>query len=608
MTHNGNRKFLKVILAVVLIICAGAAGVAVWISQHYKAVIKDKLPGWVSKSTNGLYYISFEDVGINILTRRITVNNIKIWHDTARMRELSVQGKAPQYYFDMNLPKVQVSGIVWEELIGDKELGCAKIYFSRPKVIVTQVTGLQDSLKDTTKKEPKIQRVFADELEVKNGIFVYRKEDSGSQALLYLNGSNIMLKDCEYIPGEPQDTTKFLFAKSATLSFRQLVHKKTGWLYALRTKRIYFESLKDSAALSGVSINAIVNKREFYRRTGKQIDKFDVKLPEVKLSRLNWRKLLYGGELNAEEITIKNAVFSDYFSRLAPPNMESKYGKYPSQLLQKIKFPINIRHITLTNATGSYTEVSNVTKKPGTLLFTHTNGDITNITNMEDAIKVDKNCVVKLRGKFMHRSDIAATFNFLLTSKNGAFSVSSYLKDVNAEQINKTAQALALAEIKSLHISRMDVSITGNERYAKAHLKLLYEDMKIKLQKMNKDSTESKRMGFLSFLANNILLYPANPMPGNDVRIANTYIARDKYKSFFNLIWKNIFEGTIKTAARNDDIIELLQKKDTAKQEAADSEDDDPQGLFESIFNKKDDKEKLDKKERRQERRKKRQL
>ncbi len=585
--NGNNRKFLKIILIVVGIIIVGAFGVTIWVSQHYKTVIRERLPGWVSKSTDSLYYISFEDISINILTRRIAIDNIKIWHDTAQARRLHERGMAPHYFYAMNIPKATAKSIAWEELIGDKNLGCGELSFYKPKIIVTYRPELADSLKDTVKKEPQVDKVFFDEIRLTDGTLIYRTEKQKGSSLVYANGVNISFTDWVYEPGKPQDSSRFLFAERGLIEIKDLIHKKDKFLYSIRTKGVYFDSQSDTLALLGFRLAASVSKQEYYRQAGMQKDMFDLDFPLVTFSRFDWNALMKKGHLKCGEITLKNPVVKDYFSRLAPPNTQSKYGKYPHQILQKLDLPLNIPKITLQNANGSYTEVSDATKQAGTLLFTGVNGSITNVTNIPEAIEKDKNCIVDLRGKFMRRSDISATFNFLLGSKNGAFSVNAALKNLDAVQLNSVAKALALAEIKSVHISRMDVSIQGNERYARSKFSMKYSDLKLSLHKLNDDSSATKRRGLLSFLANNILLYPENPMPGQDLRTANTYIHRDQYKSFFNLIWKNIFEGVISTVSRNEDLINAFRKKEPA----ATPKKDSSRGLFDRIFDSKNKKE-----------------
>lgn len=52
-----------------------------------------------------------------------------------------------------------------------------------------------------------------------------------------------------------------------------------------------------------------------------------------------------------------------------------------------------------------------------------------------------------------------------------------------------------------------------------------------------------KKKGFLSFLANKLLIEDANPTKGEAARSANITFQRTPAASFFNLMWKSIFIG-----------------------------------------------------------------
>ncbi|MNY54423.1 hypothetical protein D3C86_1902980 [compost metagenome] len=53
----------------------------------------------------------------------------------------------------------------------------------------------------------------------------------------------------------------------------------------------------------------------------------------------------------------------------------------------------------------------------------------------------------------------------------------------------------------------------------------------------------AKKKGFLSFLANNLLIKDANPVKGEPARTADITFQRTPAASFFNLLWKSFFIG-----------------------------------------------------------------
>jgi hypothetical protein len=70
----------------------------------------------------------------------------------------------------------------------------------------------------------------------------------------------------------------------------------------------------------------------------------------------------------------------------------------------------------------------------------------------------------------------------------------------------------------------------------------MYSDLKVNLLEENAEGKKEKK-GFLSFLANTILIKNDNPSKGDPVRVANITFERVPQASFFNLMWKSVFLG-----------------------------------------------------------------
>ena len=89
-------------------------------------------------------------------------------------------------------------------------------------------------------------------------------------------------------------------------------------------------------------------------------------------------------------------------------------------------------------------------------------------------------------------------------------------------------------EVKSLSFD-----MTGDDYKAGGQTTLVYDDLKMELLK--KDSGELVKKGFMSFIANALM---KNSNAGKEkVKPVTMTFTRDTTKSFFNLVWKTIFEG-----------------------------------------------------------------
>jgi hypothetical protein len=71
---------------------------------------------------------------------------------------------------------------------------------------------------------------------------------------------------------------------------------------------------------------------------------------------------------------------------------------------------------------------------------------------------------------------------------------------------------------------------------------LKYQDLKISLMKKD-DGEKVKKLGLISFFANALLVNNGNPNGKEPLIVAHPYYKRPNESSFFNLMWKSVFEG-----------------------------------------------------------------
>jgi hypothetical protein len=213
----------------------------------------------------------------------------------------------------------------------------------------------------------------------------------------------------------------------------------------------------------------------------------------------------------------------------------------------------------------TYSELNGKTSATGTLDFSYLRGNITNVTNMPGVISQRSECNVYLQGKLAHRADVASVIRFPLQSKKGAFSLACRLKGLNASDIRGAVQAMAIADIKSLNLKDANVRMVGNEDSAWGTATILYDKLRVKLQRWNADDSDVHNRVLLTFLANKILLYESNPIPGEQIRTVAIGLPRGNIRSFFQVVWKGLFQAGIRTALREEGAYDLVQRRQAAK-------------------------------------------
>lgn len=276
-----------------------------------------------------------------------------------------------------------------------------------------------------------------------------------------------------------------------------------------------------------------------------QEDLYNLQLNNIVLTGIDTRLLLTQKKLQAATATLQ-PIFKVYRDRFVAPDLSSKVGKYPHQLLQKIKFPFSIKQVFIKDGMVSYKERSDLSKKTGTVFFNNIRGTISNVTNIKDLISKNNLLTLDANASFMGLTPMHSVWKLPLNSANGAFEVSGEAGSFSGPSLNPMIEPLGMASIKSGYVNKLSFNMKGNDYNTTGSTVFLYNDLKVELLK--KDSNDLKKKSLMSILSN-AFIKDANPQK-DVIRTGEINFQRDVTKSFFNLVWKGVFSGIKKTVQK----------------------------------------------------------
>ena len=138
-----------------------------------------------------------------------------------------------------------------------------------------------------------------------------------------------------------------------------------------------------------------------------------------------------------------------------------------------------------------------------------------------------------------------AALTLHLEDRQGRFSIEgSSAGSIDAAKLNQLAVPMALAEIKEGKLKNLDFKLTGNNTRADGSVTVLYDNLDIDFLEMGNDQKLNKK--HLTSFISNFVLKKSNPDDG-ETRVEEVHHERDMNRSFYNLIWKSIFEGISKS-------------------------------------------------------------
>ena len=103
--------------------------------------------------------------------------------------------------------------------------------------------------------------------------------------------------------------------------------------------------------------------------------------------------------------------------------------------------------------------------------------------------------------------------------------------------LNQLMQPMSLAKIEKGTFSKLAFNIAADTTISSGHLLITYDGLKVSLLKRNQD--EYRKKDIFSLLAN-VVVRNKNE-EGKNMRMGNVQYKYNRYKSFFNYIWKTMF-------------------------------------------------------------------
>jgi len=109
--------------------------------------------------------------------------------------------------------------------------------------------------------------------------------------------------------------------------------------------------------------------------------------------------------------------------------------------------------------------------------------------------------------------------------------------------LDKLVKPLALVHVQSADISKLQFNVNASNYYGKGQLEFYYTNLNVQLLKKVEGKAELQTQGFISKLANTLIIEDANPDKKGNFRPGPINLARDPKLSFFSFLYKALLDG-----------------------------------------------------------------
>lgn len=506
-----------------------------------------KLQQLVKDGSSGLYQLNIDKLEPNIAASTVELFNVSLVPDTAGMQRLDKLQQLPTDIFKITFSALKIEGINVNDIVPGDKISLSKVTIDKP-VIEVYRQKRNYSNTDTLTLYRKILRSFksiaVDEVRITGGTFISHHNKERRQ----VNNVVVNLQDVLIDSSSQYDKGRKLFAKQLNITVHNYESVSKDKLYRIKLGKINISAVEDKVTASAVELHPAVSKQQFLKKLSARKEIFNISIPRVTLSGVDWWLLFNEAALSAHDAVMENGRCSVYLDR-SLPFRNVKQDNYPHQLLMRVPVPVSIGKLYMRNAKLIYTEFNPAMSKAGTIEIDGMHGQMTNITNMPEKIRSNGSMTISSQGRFMRSIPLSVRFNFNLARyATGDFSMKLQIGRVDSSVLNRITIPLSEFMLKKGVIQKGTAEVSGNNFRTHGKGELLYNDLYlVAVEKEAGKPNNVDKKGVLSFLANTVLIKNNNPSKGNEPRRVDFEITRESKLTYFSFVWKTIFIGILKT-------------------------------------------------------------
>lgn len=445
------------------------------------------------------------------------------------------------------IDKVSLRGIGYRKVDGKPALSARMLLIDKPHgTVVTKAAGKGQDDSDVRKEKKDFQQVVTEYL---NSVSVERVEvrDAGVEYITWVSAdenTRVKLTDGKLVADgfridSLPSADKLLFCEDIALDVRSLSY---GYAAGAMVAEVDTLSARSSGALSLAAFRLIPQyaKNEYAQKSKGHEDWTKADVTGIDCSGVDFRRLVAEKALAIDSVSLAAADVASYKNRQVYQQPTVKPMVW--QTVQQLTIPVDIRKITFGDVAVEYDELSETGDTPGVVRFSQGRGEVLNFTNIAEGH--DPYFEVHVSATLMNSGEMNASCYFPVSPSNDHFRVTGRVGRTDMTSFNPVLTPLMNIRMNSGVMNSLVFDLDGSHIESHIELTMLYNDLSVSLLKPHNHARER---GFLTFVADDILIKSDNPKDNGKVRTGLGSYKHDPYRSMYNYMWKSFIPGIVQT-------------------------------------------------------------
>lgn len=544
------KPIWKWIIGILAFLILAILGIGWYYSRNWKPIVETKLKETVSKATDGLYSLKYDDLDLNVALGNVTLKNAELIPDSAVYRQMVLSKEAPNSRYHIKLAALKVRRFNIWDVIKNRKLYIKEINFDSPDIhMISERHAYNDTIQPKQSKTlyDNIKDVFSSinvrDINIDNVKFKFSKIEEGKSSDILLDSIGIKVHDILVDQASIHDTTRLFYTKMVEVEVPKFEYELSNGIYKAKFDHLIMNTRDQNVLLTKVEYAPKMSKAAYFKARNENITMAVMKFDTLRFEKLDFKELIDNQQTIAQHVQIKNGSVSLYNDKRYPKKSSSKIGKSPQQQLMKVKQLIRIDTVFVDNVDVLYGEHSAKYNKEGIITFNHAKGTLTNVTNDSTMLAKDKFMRADLQARIMNAGLLKIQFGFDMLSKDGFHTYKGSLGRMQAPAFNKILTPLLNAEIASGNIRSISFNFQANDYRNWGDFRFDYDHLKLNLMNAIDPGMSKTKKGVLSFVVNNILINDSNPDANEKYHIGKVNYKRVPEHTFFKTLWQSLLDG-----------------------------------------------------------------
>ena len=522
---------------------------------YYSRIIRSYLVETVATESKGLYKVEIGDLSLNIADGNLTIDRFALLPDTAFYRTHAGTDTLSPLLIKLTINQFRIRGFHAMDALKQRKIDVNRIRFIGPEVTVFRMRIPVKSAEDNPKEMPMsiplpkgLKSIRVGEFIIENARLDFVDCSHDSITKNRFPTCNIFIKQI-LVDSAHQGKRRLFNADDISINLGAYSLPLKNGMNKISFGELGLSTGSGKVYMKNFHVEPLYNKHDYTRKLGYQTDWMDIRITLLQFHRINFRKLLFEGNLQAGLLEIDSMGLQDYRDKRIAPRPGFR-PPMPQEGLRKLHTCLRIDTLLLKNGKVIYEEqTGNI---PGSIFFDRLHATLTGLTN--DSVLLGGGLVSELKGTayLMGKGKIDATVRFNFGDKRNAFTFQAQVSPFDLTEINPMLSNLLPAKVVAGRLAKLQVvNVIANDDVATGKLLFYYNGLSVDVLDKKQTTWTKIKTGVINWAANDLIINNDNPTKKGKVHTGTIYFRRDKGKGIINFFWKSVLSGLKSTMGFN---------------------------------------------------------